>query len=859
MRHLAIYLILTATISVPLHAAAGNPTTKHVMDNGLTVLVAEIPSSPTVSVYALVKTGSATEGKFLGTGISHFVEHMLFKGTKKRKVGVISQEVKAIGGTINAATSFDYTIYTLDVPKDKFAQALDIMSDMIMNSTFDPTEVSKEREVIFGEMRMLNDRPERKLGDLLYQSVYTRHPYHHPIIGYVPLFGKISQEELVDYYKMHYVPNTIIFSVAGPVKPGDILPAIKNTFKPFEPKPYSDRNLSIEPPQNFFRRVEQEYPSDTFRFVMAYRGVSMFDSDMYALDVLAMALGMGESSRLYLDLVKGRQLVDTIDASDDTPIDPGTFEISAETSKDSVDQAIAAIKENIEAVKKSGIRAEELDKVKHQVMSSRIFARQTSPAVAYQNAVNEAFVGDYAFEDQYLEGIKSVTNEDIKRVAGQYLLDRHLTIVLLKPQGQPEDKVSTAEAVPAEIKKVVLSNGLTILLKEDRAFPLVAVNVAFNAGLRQEPVELNGLAYLTANLWTKGTKKWTSRQIAEMVEAKGARLDPFSGYNSMGLKMDALAQDLPFALDMIEAFIKEPVFSADEFEKMRLEHLAAIKQQNDSIFTVSMKALEQTVFLQHPMRYEVLGTPDSLKRIKREDAVHFYRRFNSPSNMVIAVYGDIRTDEVAASLQKRFGNLPGKAVTLATFSEDLPTALRTKELTMDKEQAALLAGFHAPTIFDADRYGMEIISSIFGSSLSGRMFVKIREELGNAYTVGAGFLPGLDAGMIYFYALTTEAQVDPVKAILIKELQSILDASVSADELAATKANLKGRFAMNLDTVSELAAITTFDELYGLGYGNYQNYTQKIDAVTLEDIQRIARKYLDPQRASIIVTRPGKK
>jgi zinc protease len=857
MRHRLLSLLLVVVFCGPVQAA--EQTSRQVLDNGLTVLIAEMPSSPTVSVYALVKTGSATEGKFLGTGISHFLEHMLFKGTKKRSMGVISQEVKALGGTINASTSFDYTIYTLDVPKAAFAPALDIMADMLMNSVLDPVEVNKEREVIFGEMRMINDRPGRKLADIVFNNIYTRHPYRHPIIGYVPLFGKISPQDLADYYRSKYVPNNIVFSVAGAVKAGDVLPEIEKTFKTFEPKPYQDRNLSVEPPQNFSRRVEQEYPSDIYRFTMAYQGVSLFDRDMYAMDVLAMALGQGESSRLYLDVFKNRRLVDSISASDYTPVDRGTFEVTAETSKDTVEEAIAAIKQNIEAIKKNGIRPEELQKTKHQVMSSKVFGRQTAPSVAYQNAVNEAFVGDHKFEDRYLEEIKRITSDDIKRVANAYLVDQRLTIVILKPQNKGSQKAAADEQASNSIQKSVLPNGLTVLLKEDHTFPLVAVNVAINAGLRQEPVELNGLAYLTANLWSKGTKKWTAQQIAEMVEARGAGFSSFSGYNSMGLRVDALAEDLPFALDVIEASIKEPAFSVDEFNKQKQINIADIKQQEDSIFDVTMRHLLQTVFLTHPMRYEPLGTVGTVSRINREDVTGFYRRHVSPSNMVITVYGDIKPQEVLASLQKRFGDLPAGPVELSKFQEDIPKDMRVKDLVMDKEQAAFMAGFHAPSMFDGDRYGMEVISSIFGSSLSGRMFVKIREELGNAYAVGANYTPGKDAGMIYFYVLTTEAQLEKVKAILFKELQSLVNAPPGAEELKITKANLKGRFAMGLDTVGELASLTTFDELYGLGYANYQEYEKKIDAVTAQDIQRIARKYLDPARASVVVTRPPSK
>ena len=503
--------------------AAGGGTYRHVLDNGMVVLVSEMPQSPMVSVYALVKTGSATEGKYLGTGISHFVEHMLFKGTKKRAVGVIASEVKALGGTINASTSYDCTIYTLDVPYASFAQGFDIISDMVMNSKFDPSEVSKEREVIFGEMRMVNDRPERKLGNLVSSTVYLRHPYRHPIIGYVPLFGRISQDQLVEYYKSHYIPNNIVLSIAGNVRDKDIMPLIAQTFKDFEQGPYMDRHLPQEPEQISSRRIEQGYPSKTTRFSMAYQGVSMFDPDMYALDVLATILGQGASSRLYLDVYKKKDLVNSIGTSDYTPADQGIFEIDAEFEHGDVDQIILAIQKNIDQIKKNGVRPDELDKARHQVLSSIIFGRQTAASVAYSTAVNEATVGDYAFEDKYLEHIRKLNSEDIQRVARKYLIDDHLSIVVLRPEDQLQQKSTDGQEVAeTEIKKEEFPNGLKVLLKEDHSLPIATLFLTVRAGIREEPQEQNGLTQLTADLWPQGTGSLSSGQVAQMVEARGA-------------------------------------------------------------------------------------------------------------------------------------------------------------------------------------------------------------------------------------------------------------------------------------------------------------------------------------------------
>jgi zinc protease len=297
---------LTATVFVfafcsPARSDDGQ-SSKHIFDNGLTVLVSEMPSSPVVSVYALVKAGSATEGKFLGAGISHFLEHMLFKGTHGRNVGELASRIQSVGGTINAATSYDYTIYTITVPYESFDVALDILSDMLMNATMNPEEVERERKVIFGEMRLRRDDPDRILSELVFQNVYIRHPYRHPIIGYESLLAEVTPEDLVEYYRTFYTPNNIIFSVAGNIDDQTVLPKIQEAFQGFKRTRAITRNLPEEPTQISGRRYEEEYPTDLTRLSMSFSGVSLLHPDLYALDALAEILGSGRSSRLYVDV-----------------------------------------------------------------------------------------------------------------------------------------------------------------------------------------------------------------------------------------------------------------------------------------------------------------------------------------------------------------------------------------------------------------------------------------------------------------------------------------------------------------------------------------------------------------------------
>lgn len=840
--------------------AAEDRSSKYILDNGLTVLITEMPSSPVVSVYALVKAGSATEEKLLGAGISHFLEHMLFKGTHGRGVGELAARVQAVGGQINAATGMDYTMYTLTVPYESFDVALDILSDMLMNATMAAKEVELERTVIFGEMRMRNDDPDRRISELTFQNVYIRHPYRHPIIGYESLFRGITREDIVEYYKTFYAPNNMILSVAGHIDGQEILPKIKEKFKDFKRGHEIVRMLPEEPPHISPRRYEESYPTDLTRLSMSYSGVSLLNPDLYALDVLATILGQGRSSRLYVDVYKKQGLVHSISSSNYTPVDKGFFNIDALLEQDKVEAVIQAILRHIEDIRKNGVIPEELKKTKQQVRSQHVIQNQTASSVTYLQAVDEAFTGDHHFSEKYVAGVGRVTVEDIQRVANTYLIDSALTTVILKPKQKGEAaKEKRSEVVRGDIQKYVLNNGLTVLLREDHTFPLVSVRLSANGGVRQEEVALNGLAQMMASVWIKGTKHFTANQIAERTENLGMHLDSFSGRNSFGLSLEFLTEQLPTAYELLKELVFEPVFPEDEIIKARENMKTSIRRRDDDIFQFTSHALKETLFMTHPFRLEPEGTPESLDRITRRDLVSFYGQLTVPSNMVLAIFGDIDPKNVLKEVEQLFGKMKSRDVTLKVHHEAPPQQLREKSLVMDKEQAMVMFGFQGTALDDKDYYSLDILSSILGSSFSGRLFNNIRDQLGGTYTLGGNFVPGIDAGFIYFYVLTTDKEVDKVKELVKKEIESAQSTLVSDKELNDIKTYLKGTFQAEQETNVSLSYIVGLDELYGLGFERYRHYDEKINAVTKEDIRRVAQKYLDLNKAVVVVTRPKSK
>ena len=284
----------SATITFP-------PTTaqKWILPNGLTIIVQEDHSAPVASVQAWCATGSIYEDQHMGAGLSHILEHMLFKGTKTRSTNDIAQKIQDVGGYVNAYTSFDRTVFWIDVPKDGVSTALDILADAMMNSTLPPEEYQKEQEVIRREFAMGMDDPDRMAGLLLFATAYQRHPYRFPVIGDLEIYNQLTQEQVMQYYKTRYVPNNLTFIVVGDVDGEKVRQQLTELFKAYPAKSLQPLFIPAEPPQLGRREVNQEFATELTHLSLAWHIPELTNPDVPALDLLSTILGDGRSSRLY--------------------------------------------------------------------------------------------------------------------------------------------------------------------------------------------------------------------------------------------------------------------------------------------------------------------------------------------------------------------------------------------------------------------------------------------------------------------------------------------------------------------------------------------------------------------------------
>ncbi|HEX8281423.1 MAG TPA: insulinase family protein, partial [Chthoniobacterales bacterium] len=515
-----------------------------VLPNGLTVIVQEDHSAPVASVQAWCGTGSVDEDEHLGAGLSHLLEHLLFKGTKNRPANAIAQAVQDVGGYINAYTSFDRTVYWIDVPKAGVSAALDVLSDAIMNSTLPIEEYAKEQEVIRREFAMGFDDPDRMAGQLLFSTAYHWHPYRLPVIGLLDVFNQLTREQVLAYYKRRYVPNNFTFVVVGDVDAEAVREQLAEFFKDHPAQSLPPVYIPAEPKQLGRREVHQEFETELTRLSLAWHIPAVTHPDVPALDLLSTVLGDGRSSRLYRRAREQAGLVFGISAYSYTPGEPGVLGVDATTEPEKREATQQLVLEIIEEIKSAGVTAEELAKAKKISLSHHLATLTTMRGQASDLGSNWFLTRNLNFTRDYLAAAQAVTGDDLQRVAREYLTEENLTVISLNPKGALTAKREAAEAAATgEIQKLELSNGLRLLVREDERLPLISMTAIFRGGLLAETPATNGITHLMAKTLLKGTRTRTAEQIADTIEAVGGHIGSDSGNNSFSIALEVTQPD----------------------------------------------------------------------------------------------------------------------------------------------------------------------------------------------------------------------------------------------------------------------------------------------------------------------------
>ncbi|HEY7535713.1 MAG TPA: insulinase family protein, partial [Thermodesulfobacteriota bacterium] len=488
----------------------------------------------------------------------------------------------------------------------------------------------------------------------------------------------------------------------------------------------------------------------------------------------------------------------------------------------------------------------------------------------------EVEAGDYRLESDYLHKVSQVTQEDIIRVARKYFNNTNMTAGFLLPKGNEtindnqiaEIANSSAKAVEKEIsklsldresivKKIVLDNGMIVLIKENHSVQLFAARAAFLGGVRFEDKSDNGVFNFISEMVTRGTSGRSAEDIAREIESIAGSVKGFSGRNSFGVTVEALSKNFDQAMDILADVILHPSFIPEEIERARRDILSDINREGDNPLRVTINLFLSTLYREHPYGLNVLGTKETVSKITRDDLIKFYKKYAHSENLVIAVVGDVNKKDVLKTIEKHFGSLKKGGFSLPQVkAEPLQDKIRKEVLIQkDKAQTHIIMGFQAPTLKDPDQYPFEVLNAILAGQ-GGRLFTELRDKRSLAYSVTSFLNFGLEPGFFGVYIGSAPDKESEAIQGIKEQLLILLRDGITDVELKRAKNYLVGNFEIGLQQNSSQAGKIAFDELYGIGCDEYTRYPKQIYSVTKEDVMRVAKKYIDLDKYTLAIVRP---
>lgn len=826
------------------------------LPSGLKVLFVPFEREKVVSVFLCVKVGSKYEWEEVA-GITHLIEHMIFKGGEGQKPGEVAGKVEALGGYINAFTSYDQTCYYVVGPVEVLETAFEVLSQAVFKPYFDPQELEREKEVVVEEMKMRLDNPLIVLYEELMKASYTTYPYKRPIIGYEETVRGLKREDLFYFINHFYTPENMVLIVTGNLSENTLESLLEKYFLNLPKRTLKKVEFPKEPyvkePELRWveRKVKESY------FALTFPAPSIREDSSPVMDLLATLLGGGESSRLYVKLKRKLNLVKTISASAFTPDGPGLFEIIGTAEPQNFERILEEVLKEIERFKEEGPTPEELERAKNLVLSTFIYAQETAEGLSRELASFHLSRGSYRDLIWYKEKIEKATPEELKEVAKEWLNLQKLVAVFLseKPLFGKEKlieivkKVTEKEKVP---EVLTLENGLKVVLYPRKDLPTIGISLVFPGGLRFETKETNGAFQALSLLWTRGTKRHSAEEISEILEGLGASIKGFSGRNTFGLKALTLSHKFDRVFDLFEEILLEPAFSSEEIEKARPELLSLIYRQEDQPFSMAVKEFLEGIFPNHPYGLNQAGSKEFYLSFNSETLKNFYESFVIPERGVLAIVGDFEKEKVLNRLKNLEKRWKKKDIPLKEELEPTKPEISQKRVQKESFQTQILLGFQIPGLLSPERTAFEVLNSAL-SGQDGRLFRILRDERSLAYAVTSFLLMYPKKSLLIFYiACSPEKEKEAISGFF-EILDTIKKEGLTQEELEKAKRRVLGRYLIGLQSNLSKAEDMAVNEVLGLGWNFSKRYEEKVKKVSSEDIKRLIEGFLKKEEAFLLI------
>lgn len=869
-----------------------NPTYEQTLGNGLKLLLREDHTAPICSVWTWYRVGSRNElpGK---TGLSHWVEHMQFKGTPTLTKGQIFRDVSRVGGTLNALTSQDWTAYFETVPKDKIDLALRIEADRMVNSLFTPEEVESERTVILSERHGSENNPGFALYEEVVGAAFQAHPYRHMVIGHEADLHAITRDDLYEHYRRYYQPHNAFVVAVGDFDAPGLAAEIDAAFKAVTPGSVAPNPVQVvEPTPRGERRVRLEMPSGVPYFRVAFHAPAARSAGLAPLLVMEAILSggqpmgfggggaMGRSSRLYRSLVASG--IARSAASDmSITVDPFLFQIGVTGLPDSdLARVEEIVTENLDRLRLEPVADEELSRALRQIEAQYVYSSEGITSQAYWLGHWE-IVDKWSRAETFLEEVGAVTAEDVQRVANEVLRadrrtvgwlvpsrtgsaaeDGGATAVFVVPHSWGVDgSTATSRSEPGAFERTTLSNGIVLLGQDRPTSRSVVLRARLPAGSIHDTRP--GIGYLTGRSTLRGSAGRTYEEISDLTDQLGSSISIDVGREFVEARVRCLRDDLPVMTELLAQTLFSPDFPDEEVERVKAEQLAAIAEADYDTRATADRLMRRAVYpVPNPLGRRVLGEKDLVDGMSAADVRAHHSEAFAPDAMTIAIVGGISGfDRAVGQLEQAFHHWQprGARKVRPDLARTSDAGLRIEESIPGKTQSDIAAGVATISRLHPDFYALDLANLVLGRlGLMGRLGAEVRDRAGLAYYVFSQLEPRTDGSLWSVRAGVAPENVERAIEAITRELTRLRTEPLDIDEIRDAKSYLIGVLPLALESHDGVAATLLAIEEYGLGLDYLQRYPGIIAAVTSEDVLRAAHEQLPHDQIVIAVAQPNR-
>jgi zinc protease len=850
------------------------------LKNGLGVLIKEDDRFPLAHIRMLVHAGSAYETP-AQAGISHVLEHMVFKGAGNMKPGEVARRIEAAGGSLNASTSFDNTIYHVEVPDSAWKLGLSVVADMTFKPALIPSELESEKEVVLAELKRGEDTPENLLFQTLQGMLWKGTSYEWPIIGYRDTVRAVTSQSMRDYIAPLYQPQNMILCVVGKVKAADVLAeaekllgGFQNTGRITPPEPFA-----LKPAQGPQVRV---LPGmwNKVHLGVAFPAPDFGSSKMAGLDMLTQILGGDETSRLYRKFKYELRLVDSISVGSSNLERGGILMVGAVLDADKLPAFWDALTRELASFDANTITPNEIARARTNIEAGLFLARETIGGLAGKLQHQYAFEGSQQGEANYLSILAAMDKAQLGAAYREFFRPEEARIAVLAPKGSQgggtvsesalldtlkrrwpaRAAAAKAEAKPGDTagaaKQITLPGGGTLVLQPDPTLPYTAVSMAWPGGDGLLSENEQGLGALTASLLGRGTGKRSANQVEDFLSDRAASISASTSSETFSLNAKFPSRFSADMLGLLREVLTSPGLAPDELARAKEDQLNAIKRGEDQPIGLVFRRLPGILYASAPHSYLRLGEPSQVAAFTREQAAGFWKR-QSAQPFVLSVCGQFDEAQVTAfatGLEQALSakGAPRVKVPAPQWKPKAKAVLQLPE----RNQAHLFVIFKAPGRVDQDMSARLSVLRAALAGQSGLLFRDMRDKQGLGYAVTAFMSQYKEAGFLAFYIGTDPDKTAQSLEGFRKAAANLAAKPLPEEELTRAKNILAGDYYQDRQALMARSREAAGAIVQGFERDAERKLIEAAQKVTAEQVRQAAAAVLKWDDAFLVEVAP---